>query len=167
MSSTLLVVERLVLESLERKQLTVNDLKIQTGFSPSLLNGILHLLISKGIVKRDDHHYEINWAHKDNWLSIVKNKDGMKAELKELFSAMIDQREVENNQGLLKVQKIWLEPFEKQELKEKWKDIESYLARIREKRKRRPVREKTIGRQVLFFGFSPYESLIDGIIKSA
>jgi hypothetical protein len=165
MSETLLIVERVVLESLEKKELTLDGLKRQTGFSSSLLSGTLHLLISRGIVKRLDGLYLIDWQRKNDWLSVVKNEEGMKAELRELFSIMINKKE--DRDSILKFQKVWLEPSEKQEVQRKWEEIESYLVSIREKRKRKPVRESTIGKQVLFFGVSPYESLVDGILKSA
>jgi hypothetical protein len=165
MSSTLLVVERVVLESLEKRELLVEELKSQTGFSSSLLSGVLHLLINRGIVKKNNELYGINWERKGDWLNIVQNKDGVKAELRELFSVMVNQERSREN--ILKVQKVWLEPSEKQELERKWKEIESYLANLKEKRKRKPIAEKTIGKQVLVFGVSPYESLVDGILKSA
>lgn len=165
MSDTLLVVERVVLESLDKKELTLEALRQQTGFSQSLLNGVLHLLISKGIVTRNKNEYMVNWQRKMDWINLVKDEEGIRAELRELFSVMVAASD--KPESTFRFKKVWLEPDEKREVERKWQEIESYLANIREKRKRKPVREKTIDKQVLLFGVSPYSSLVDGILKSA
>lgn len=164
-SSGLLIVERVVLESLEKREQTLNELKEQTGFSCSLLKGVLQLLLSKRIIKKDKHFYLLNWNEKKSWLPIVQGRQGVHSELRELLNIMVEQEKSESN--IFRFKKVWLEPKEKEELERKWKEIEHFMNTIKENRKRKPVRERTIGKQVIFFGVSPYESLVDGVIKSA
>jgi len=164
-SNSLLVVERVVLESLEKKEQSLSELRDQTGFSSSLLSGVLQLLLSKSIITKSKQFYALNWDEKNKWIGVVQNQKGVHSELRELLSVMIEQEK--NKSNIFKFKKVWLEPSEKEELERKWKEIESYMLSIKEKRKRYPVRERTIGKQVVFFGVSPYESLVEGVIQSA
>ena len=170
MRKTLLVVERIVLESLEVRAIGLDELTEQTGLSGSLLRAVLHQLIERGMIKYRDFSYELNWENKENWLPIVRDRLGVKAEIKELFSSLVNKsfEDLQNTPSQhLKMKKIWLEPSEQVELERKIKDIDLFLEGIQERRKRKPVFEKTCGKKVIFYGSCAYQDLVDDMLKAS
>lgn len=167
MEKSLLVIERIVLEALEGRSLSLEDLKTHSGLKENLLKAILHNLIDKGMISKRGKVFEINWNLKAQWLPMVTNKEGMKAEIMELFSSLLTEINENNQKANLKIQKIWLDKEEEIRLKRKFDDIESFIQGIKEKRKTQPVKELTCERQVLFYGKGCYEDLVHNIIKAS
>lgn len=167
MEKGLLVVERIVLEALERRALTFMNLKEQVGFQEPLLKAILSQMIQKGIILYRDGHYEIHWNAKHEWLPSVLNKEGIKAEIKELFSSLVNQIYSQRENCTLKMQKIWLDHQEQRQLEIKLKDIEIYIEGIKERRKTKPVKEITCQKQILFYGAGPYDQLVGELIQAS
>lgn len=167
MDKSLLVIERIVLETLEGRSLVLEDLKKHTGFSDSLLKAVLHNLIDKGMISKRSNTFEINWNQKDQWLPLVTNKDGMRAEIMELFSSLLNEIHRKNDKANLKIQKIWLDKKEEEILKLKFDEIENFVQGIKEKRRKKPVKEITCERQVLFYGKGCYEDLVNNILRAS
>ena len=165
MEKSLLVIERIVLESLERGALALEELESQSGLDGALLKAVIFELINRGFIHRNKGRYSLDWNNKQSWLPILKNKEGVKAEIKELFSSLVNRQYESESNSTLRVQKIWLKPEEKEDLERRLKDIDFFIENIREKRRTRPVSEKVSQRQVLFYGSSQYDSLVDTILK--
>jgi Trp operon repressor len=166
MEKSLLIVERIVLESLEKGTLSLEEIQNQSGLSTPLLKAVLFGLINRGVVRYGENHYNLNWGDRQKWLPLVKSREGMKAEIKELFSSLVNIKYEEEEECTLKVQKVWLSPDEKEDLDRRLKDIDFFLENIKEKRKTQPVRENISKRQVLFYGASSYDSLVQTILKA-
>ncbi len=167
MEKSLLVVERIVLESLEKGALELDELGLQCGLNKPLLQAVLFELINRGVVSYSGNEYCLDWKNRENWISLLKNKEGMKAEIKELFSSLVNRKYEEDEASNLKVQKIWLMPKEKEDLERRLKDIDYFIENIKESRKTRPVSEKVSQRQVLFYGSSRYDNLVQSILKAS
>ncbi|MAF77610.1 MAG: hypothetical protein CME60_05555 [Halobacteriovoraceae bacterium] len=165
MEKSLLIIERIVVESLFKKSLDFEKLKVQTSLSESLLQAVLGQLIQKGILVFKNYEYELNWEHKSLWLPIVTDKEGAKAEIKELFSSLVNQIYEKEEGAKLKVQKIYLNQREKEELERKLADIDSFIQGVRNQRKVFPVKENISKQQVVFYGHCEYRSLVDEILK--
>ena len=165
MNQTLLVIERIVLESLELRERNIDDLVEQTGLVKPLLKSILFHLIERGIILYKDSCYQLNLTTKKEWLPIVKNEYGIKTEIKELFSSLVNQSFKDLSKSSLKMKKIWLGPSEHHALQQKLKDIDYFLENIQEKRKTKPVKEKTCEQKVIFYGSCEYEKLLQDMIK--
>ncbi len=165
MDQTVLVIERIVIEALNRKSLNFEKLAEQVALSSSLLQAVLGQLIQKGIVSYSHFEYALNWETKEMWLPIVTDKEGAKAEIKELFSSLVNRIYENQQEGKLKVQKIYLNNREKDELERKLSDIDSFIQGIRNQRKIYPVKENISEQQVVFYGSSKYGSLVDDILK--
>lgn len=165
MEKSLLIVERIVIEALESKSLYLSELKEQTGLADGLLKAVLSHLIKQGFLNYRRGLYELNWDNKEQWLPRIQNKESIKAEIKELFNTLVNNIFLHEGSGSLKVKKVWLEPLEREELERKLKEIDSFLESIKNRRKYRPVKELTKGKQVLFYGHSAYEELVDGLLK--
>ena len=167
MKKTLLVIERIVLESLEARPRKLSELGEQTGLHEGLLKAVLHQLIDRGIVTYQHLSYELNWANKNHWLPIVKDQHGVKAEIKELFSSLVNRSFESSEKPAFKMKKVWLEPREQEEFERKLKDIDFFLESIQAKRKTKPVREYTHGKKVIFYGACAYKDLVDDMIQAS
>lgn len=167
MKKTILIIERIVVEALEGKELAFSDLLEQTGMNGPLLQAVLDQLRNRGIITYEKKYYSLNWSQKDFWLPLLQDKEGTKAELKELFSALVNERFNNNPQVNLNVKKVWLNKAECFELKRKFSEIDSFLESVRANRTICPVKEITKEKQVLFYGASTYEDLVDGILKAS
>jgi len=167
MENSILIIERIILETLEGKSLRLNEIEENVGFSQSLLKSVLNHLINKGMLLYKDGFYEINWKNKGFWLPVVTNKEGAKAEIKELFSSLVNQIEKKDNNNTLKVQKVWLTKEEKTQLTYKLKEIDNFILSVKEKRKVRPQKELTKERQVIFYGRSEYSKLVNELLRAS
>ncbi len=167
MKKTVLIIERIVIESLESKGRHLKELEEYTGLENSLLKAVLHKLIEQGVLTYKSGVYELNWLQKDQWLPMVKDREGMKVEIKELFSSLVNLIFNKEGNAMLKVKKVWLEPQEQDELSRRLKEIDHFLESIRNRRTIKPVKELTKGKQVLFYGVSSYEDLVDGLLKAS
>jgi hypothetical protein len=147
--------------------LNLSEIKVQSGLSLPLLKAILFGLINRGVVSYSENQYQLNWKERERWMPLVKSREGMKAEIKELFSSLVNTKYEEKKNCTLKVQKIWLKPEEKEDLDRRLKDIDFFLESIKEKRRTRPVSENVAKRQVLFYGASTYDSLVQTILKAS
>jgi uncharacterized protein YutD len=165
MENTILIIERIVIESLSKRPQTFEKLIDQTSLNESLLQAVLGQLIQKGILKYKNFEYELNWELKDQWLPVVTNKEGFKAEIKELFASLVNQIYENQGEGKLKVQKIYLNNREKDELDRKLSDIDSFIQGIKNQRKAYPVKENISQQQVVFYGNSEYQSLVKNILN--
>lgn len=165
MKKTLLIIERIVIEALEGKSLYLQEIGEHTGLSDGLLKAVLDGLIKQGIISYRKGLYELDWSNKENWLPQLQNKESMKVEIKELFNSLVNNIFLNQGKGSLKVKKVWLEPLEQEELQRRLFEIDQFLESIRNRRKLKPVKEVTKGKQVLFYGHSAYEELVDGLLK--
>ena len=168
MKKSLLIIERIVIEALEKKGLYLSEISEQTGLGDGLLKAVLGSLIEQGVLhynKKEKGLYQLNWANKESWLPMLQNKESIKAEIKELFSSLVNNTFLDQGRGNLKVKKVWLEPLEREELERKLLEIDQFIDSVNNRRKLRPVKELTKGKQVLFYGHSAYEELVDGVLK--
>ncbi len=165
MDQTILIVERIVIESLNQKAMGFERLVEQTALSSNLLQAVLGQLIQKGIVEYNQFEYKLNWNLKDQWLPLVTDKEGAKAEIKELFASLVNHIYEKESHARLKVQKIYLNNREKEELDRRLTDIDSFIQGIRNQRKAYPVKENISQQQVVFYGSSEYRALVNDILK--
>lgn len=167
MNRTVLIVERIVIEALERRALLLKELHEQTGLKESLLKAICRSLIDQGVLSYKSGYYELDWKNKAHWLPRLQCREGSKAEIKELFSSLVNNIFEKSPGASLKMKKIWLEPEEQEVLSLKLKEIDLFIENINQKRGTKPVKEVTKGKQVLFYGHSPYEELVDSLLQAS
>ncbi len=165
MKGSILIVERIVIEALEKRGLFLKELEEQTGLKEALLKAVCRKLLDQEILTYDKGFYELNWQQREKWLPLLTCREGTKAEIKELFSSLVNVRFERHPGATLRMKKIWLEPEEQEVLNIKLREIDLFLENIQKKRTTRPVKEVTKGKQVLFYGHSPYESLVDSLLQ--
>jgi predicted transcriptional regulator len=162
--SGVLVIERIVLESLEKRGKELFELVKDTKLDQNLLKNVLSHLINKGIIKRQDKGvFVLNNETKSRWLSEINNRSSVGHELKELFSSLVNNffKEEVKKRTNLNMKKVYLTSKERDALDQKFKEIDQFLAQIAIERQRLPLKEITADKQVLFWGRSIYKDLVD------
>ena len=164
----ILVVERIVLECLEKSSRDLGQIQEDTGLGYKFLVNILSYLIERGMVKYENSQYCLNLDQKKDWIHHLQDQSSIKEEVKELFSSLVNEyyREELKQKTSLNVQKIWLTEKEKRSLDFKLQDINDFIHKIKNNRKFYPEKEKTREKQVLIWGISPYQSLMEGLLRT-
>jgi hypothetical protein len=167
----LLVVERMVLESLSRKGKNVYEIAMDTGLDESLLKNIIPFFLMQNIVLYEKGIYSLNLTQNEKWIEKINKREHLKEEVKELFTSLVNKyfcETVDNeaNAVELKVQKIWLTPSEEKIINSYLKNIENYIKNIEDERTRKPVQERLCEKKVFIWGQSDYSHLVNGAIEA-
>ena len=173
MNNGLLMIERIVIESLSKKEKNIVELEVDTGLSHALLLNILPNLLMKNIVVYHKGIYSLDQNNKECWLAEINKADHVIFEAKEMFTSLVNQyfaatgsQSVDSQIPQLKVQKVWLTESEEKILKSHLATLDGFFLGIKEARKYNPMREKTAEQRVVIWGTSLYSDLIDGVLKA-
>nr|BDT26832.1 hypothetical protein BHI3_02980 [Bacteriovorax sp. HI3] len=172
MSDGLLMIERMVIESLSKKEKNIQEIEIDTNLSHGLLLNILPNLLMRNMVRYRSGIYSIDKDHCFEWLSEVNRKENVKEEAREIFSSLVNQyfkKETQpssQNGPQLKIQKVWLTREEELILKSHMATLEGFFNGVKEARKYHPQREKTCEQRVVVWGLSHYSDLIEGVLQA-
>ena len=91
MNDGLLIIERIIVESLSKKERNLQEIIIDTNLEHSLLLNILPNLIMKNIVRYNRGIYSLDKENCFQWLNEVNKDDHVKEEAKELFISLVNQ----------------------------------------------------------------------------
>ena len=171
MKDGLLLIERIVIESLSKKEKNIQEIEIDTNLSHGLLLNILPNLLMRNIVRYKTGIYSIDKDHCFEWLSAVNKKENVKEEAKEIFTSLVNQyfkkeSPAAQNGPQLKIQKMWLTRDEEIILKSHMATLEGFFSGVKEARKHHPQREKTCEQRVVVWGFSHYSDLVEGVLQA-
>ncbi len=163
-----LIVERIVLECLEKCPRKLFAIQKDTGLNHNLLVNILSILLMRGMIHYKNSEYSLNLSKKNYWLAQANERASIKAELKELFSGLVNEyyKKEWNKEVMLNVQKVWLTQDEREKLQEKLRDVNNFIRKAKHERKFRPRNETTKEKQILIWGMSPYHTLIDNMLSN-
>jgi hypothetical protein len=163
---SLLIIDRLILESLQKRERTLNELEGDTGLNIGLLMNLLNHLIMKNIVLYKKGVYSLNLENKSSWIPLLKNKDNLKDEVKEIFSSMVNLHFREDKGEQIKLKKIWLTRDEKKMVESKFNEIESFFNQILESRKKLPRKENTCEKEIFVWGVTPYSEVVNNLLDA-
>jgi hypothetical protein len=171
MKDGLLLIERIVIESVSKKEKNIQEIEIDTNLSHGLLLNILPNLLMRNMIRYKCGQYSIDKDHCFEWLSEVNKKENVKEEAKEIFTSLVNQYfKKESTQApagpQLKIQKMWLTREEEIILKSHMATLEGFFSGVKESRKHHPQREKTCEQRVVIWGFSHYSDLIEGVLQA-
>ena len=172
MKDGLLIIERIVIESLSKKERNLEELMLDTGLEHSLLLNILPNLLMNNMIIYQRGIYSIEKEKCFQWLSEINSKDHVKEEAKELFISLVNQyfkkenAPVKSFEPQLKIQKMWLTPEEDKILRSHMTSLDQFFIGLKNSRLKRPVREKTCDQRVVFWGISQYSDLVEGVLKA-
>jgi hypothetical protein len=171
MNDGLLLIERIVIESLSKKEKNIQEIEIDTNLSHGLLLNILPNLLMRNMVCYKKGQYSIEKDHCFEWLSEVNKKENVKEEAKEIFTSLVNQYFKKEFTASpigpqLKIQKMWLTRDEEIILKSHMATLEGFFKGVKEARKHHPQREKTCEQRVVVWGFSQYADLVEGVLEA-
>lgn len=169
----LLVVERMVLESLSRKPKNLQEIILDTGLDEALLKNIVPFFLMENMVRYEKGIYSLNMKESEKWMDKINQREHLKEEVKELFTSLVNQyfnemkaKEEKLSEVDLKVRKVWLTSSEEKILNSYIKNIESFIKSIEEDRKRQPVKERLCEKKVFIWGQSDYSHLARGVLEA-
>lgn len=161
------ILERFVIESLNERPKSFEELLKDSKMEMKTLINILNDLKEKNVIYFQDLKYQINF-HDTSIIHLLKDKENLKEEILELFSSVIN-RHLENNlQTRLSIKKISLDDYENKIFQSLIYNIDSFLQNIEKKNKSLSDQEKNNlpPKKVIFWGHSPYHDLVQQTIKS-
>lgn len=172
MKDGLLIIERIIIESLSKKERNLQEIIFDTNIDHSLLLNILPNLLMKNMIRYKNGSYFINKENCFEWLNEINKGENIKEEVKELFISLVNQyfkKDKEKNQIVspqLKVQKMWLTRDEEIILRSHMAGLDGFFNGVKDSRKVRPVNEKTSEQRVVIWGLSQYSDLINGMVEA-
>ena len=172
MKDGLLMIERIVIESLSKKEKNIQEIEIDTNLSHGLLLNILPNLLMRNMIRYQRGIYSIDKESCFKWLSEVNKKENIKEEAKEIFTSLVNQyfnKELSEHKASgpqLKIQKMWLTRDEEILLKSHMAALDGFFQSIKESRQHNPQKEKTYEQRVVIWGLSQYSDLVDGVLKA-
>lgn len=170
MKDGLLILERIVVESISKKEKNIQELSIDTNLEHAVLLNILPNLLMKNILRYQRGHYSIDKEASLQWRKGINKDDNVREEAKELFTSLVNQyfkKEIEasvKKASLLKIQKVWLTKDEETLLNVHLINLENFFLVIKNSRKMHPVREKTCEQKVVIWGAAQYSTLMHGAL---
>jgi hypothetical protein len=172
MNDGLLLIERIVIESLSKKEKNIQEIEIDTNLGHALLLNILPNLLMRNMIRYKQGVYSLDKEHCFIWLNEVNKKENIKEEAKEIFTSLVNQyfkkdATIPQQTGpQLKIQKMWLTRDEEMILKSHMATLEGFFNGVKEARKYHPQKEKTCEQRVVIWGFSQYSDLVEGVLKA-
>lgn len=172
MKEGLLIIERIIVESLSKKERNLQEIILDTNLEHALLLNVLPNLLMKNIIRYNRGTYSIEKENCFMWLNEINQKDNIKEEAKELFISLVNQyfaKEVSAKsivEPQLKIQKVWLTSDEEIVLRSHMAGLESFFSTVKTSRKVRPEKEKTCEQRVIIWGWSQYSDLVDGVLQA-
>jgi hypothetical protein len=171
MNDGLLIIERMIIESLSKKEKNLHEIEFDTNLNHSLLLNVLPNLLMKNLIRYKRGIYFIEKESCFLWLHEINKSENIKEEVKELFVSMVNQFYTKEKKlalvaPQLKVKKMWLTPDEELILRSHMACLEGFFNGVKESRKRSPIREKTSEQRVVIWGLSQYSDLIEGVLDA-
>lgn len=172
MKDGLLIIERIIVESLSKKERNMQEIIVDTNLDHSLLLNVLPNLLMKNMIRYKRGIYSIDKENCFQWLTQVNQTDNVKEEAKELFISLVNQyfqKDDEKKQALppqLKIQKMWLTEGEEMVLRSHMAGLEAFFTGVKASRKTKPQREKTCEQRVVIWGLSQYSDLVEGVLQA-
>lgn len=172
MKDGLLMIERIVIESLSKKEKNIQQIEIDTNLAHGLLLNILPNLLMRNMVKYKNGIYSLDKDQCFLWLNEVNKKENVKEEAKEIFTSLVNQYFKKDSTtspktgAQLKIQKVWLTRDEEIILKSHMASLESFFYSVKEARKHHPQKEKTCEQRVVVWGLTHYSDLVEGVLQA-
>ncbi|MDO9183201.1 MAG: hypothetical protein Q7U04_12370 [Bacteriovorax sp.] len=172
MKDGLLIIERIIIESLSKKERNMQEIILDTNLDHSLLLNILPNLLMKNMIRYTRGTYSIEKENCFQWLNEVNKTDNVKEEAKELFISLVNQYFKKDlvkpvgNETQLKIQKVWLTRDEEVILRSHLSGLDGFFTGVKASRRIKPEREKTCEQRVVIWGLSQYSDLVDGVLEA-
>ena len=172
MKDGLLIIERIIIESLSKKERNLQEIINDTSLEHSLLLNILPNLLMKNMIRYTRGIYSLEKENCFLWLKEINKNDYIKEEAKELFISLVNQyfrADICKKPAMetqLKIQKVWLTSDEEMVLRSHMASLDGFFTGVKASRRVKPEREKTSEQRVVIWGLSQYSDLVDGVLEA-
>ncbi len=168
MNEGLLLVERMILESIGKKEKSIAEISLDSGLRTNLVCSLIGHLVMDNIINLKKGKYYLNFKEKEKWLPLINDKVNIKNEVKELFISLINSHfELsEKKKYGLKIKKIWLNRFDEKILEAHFNNLNEFIENL-EKYPNRKEEEKLKEKRVIFWGQSFYGDLAEESLKAS
>ncbi|MBT3235563.1 MAG: hypothetical protein HN353_06410 [Bdellovibrionales bacterium] len=169
MKKGLLLIERIILESLEKKEKNIIELAKDTTLSSSVISNVLPHLMMRSMVNYQQGIYHLI---RDSYsLREINAGETIGDELKELFSSLVNRyfQQEEQQRGVgtqLRLKKVWMTPMDEAQFNAHLVELERFLARVEQETRQRDNCAPVSEQRVVFWGHSEYSQLINGSLMS-
>ncbi len=161
MMDGILLVERMVLESVASGNSICHMIAEDTKLNFSLIENILIQLQEREIIIKDQSGYSI--AETKDWKDKINDKSILKEEVKELFVSLVNQYfSEEEERTKLKVRKVWLTPFEEKILKSHFYNLEEFIKGVEKQKSKKPQHQQ----RVILWGDGRYADLVERLLDA-
>lgn len=154
-----LLVERMIIESLAKKEKNLWALSEDTGIEENLLKILLQEMLQKAWIKFGQGEYFLSPSKDLGWISEINSQRNLEGEVKELLESMVSLH-FKDPQSLFKVQKLELTEDEEKLLNSHLKNLEQFFQNIRHSRMKKPLKGQTKKQKVVVWGAGFYQDLI-------
>ncbi len=150
---SLLLVERIVLESLVQEDRSIIEISEDTGLDRILIQNILENFLLSSIVSIENSKYKINRLNFKKWV----NNLNIKSEVKEILNSLVKDSFNTESDTILKMRKVWINEGDQKILNSLLSQVDSFLSQIESKEKLKKTKDK----KVIMWGHSCYKDLTD------
>jgi DNA-binding HxlR family transcriptional regulator len=154
------IFERIILESLEKEQATLQKIKEDTALNENLLARSLQHLVAKNMVRIEKEQYSLNQTNRDEWRTFLQKEENIGLELQELLEGILKVALKKNPQGFMKIKKVHLGERDEIILRAMIKNIETFIHGLE---KNSSKNDKTFTKKVVVTGMATYQDIIQSI----
>ena len=164
MKRDLLMIERIVLESLVEKKKNKIELLLDTRLNIELLDNILYDLEHDRLILQKEGCYHLNMDK----IVQISDKKQVKNELKELFVAWVNRffSEEQKKSTCLKVKKVYMNDAEEILYNEHLNKLNRFLEQIKEISQKEKRQYLTAKKKVIFWGHGEYQGLVESSLNA-
>ncbi len=167
MKTELLVVERMVLESILTKERNYFEICDDTGLYPVIVKNLLDSFILKGHVIYQNGRFSIN-KHHPNIVALIKSKDqNISDSLKDMFVGFINSYFKKEHPDLtLKFQKLQMSEEEAALFDTLFLRMNNLVDEIKKKKRNTQTKIPLKSHRIIFWGSGNYQSFVQGTIPA-
>ena len=154
----LLLVERMVLESVSRCENTINGISKDTTLSLGLVKNIISYFESKDYLESNDGVFKINESKTSEWKDGINDEGNIKEEVKELFTSLVNGYFAKEKKSKLNIQKFYLNKDEEGIFNALVSNVESFIENIKKDRSRTKI-GSTGEHKVFMWGSGKYQDI--------
>ncbi len=159
------LIERIILESLAKKDRDLKELGEDTGLAESFLKVILQQMLHKGWLLYSRGSYSLLIEEELGWVDSINDKKALALEIKELMTSMVEMY-FKENQGLLKVQKLNLSEEEEKTLNIHLKNLDQFFQSVRSEKSKKPKLDSTKKQRVVVWGSGLYSDVLGANLQA-
>ena len=154
------IVERIIIESLDKKPKSLPELLMDTGLTKQILIAALHSLLKSKAVEEQNKKLQLNPQIIPQFVADQKHE--IKEEIKELMAVAVDQH-FDDPSDHISLQKVWMTKSDEIVFKMHIANMEQFLNGLKEDnaKNERPLWEK----KVFYWGITNYKKALDSQLQ--